>query len=111
MLWCKPWTSLFASPGRRTSSSPGPISPTSGQRDRINKVREYAAVPSIRRYVIIESSSVGLSVFEREGPDEAWPLTVLVQDKVLRMPEIGIEVPVSEIYEGIAFPEQDEAPA
>ena len=36
---------------------------------------------------------------------------MLVQDEVLRMPEIGIEVPVSEIYEGIAFPEQDEAPA
>ena len=53
--------------------------PTSGRRDRITKVREYAAVPSIRRYVIVESSGVGLTVMERSGPDQVWQTTVLTQ--------------------------------
>ena len=85
------------------------LNPTSGRVDRITKVREYAAVPSIRRYVILESASVGLTVMEREGPGEAWRTTVLTNDDILRMPDIGIEIPVSEIYEDITFPDQDAA--
>ncbi len=79
----------------------------SSRRDRITKVREYAAVPSIRRYVIVESSGVGLMVLGRQSPDEVWKTTVLTADDILRMPEIGIEIPVAEIYEGIDFPDQD----
>ena len=80
----------------------------SNRRDRITKVREYAAVPSIRRYVILESSGIGLTVMERSAPDQVWQTIVLTSDDVLRMPEIGIEVPVSEFYEDITFPDQDE---
>ena len=36
------------------------VSPTSSRIDRIIKVREYAAVPSIRRYVILKLTSVAL---------------------------------------------------
>ncbi len=85
--------------------------PNASRRDRIVKVREYAAVPSIRRYVILESSSVGLTVMERQSPDEAWRTTVLTNDDTLALPEIGIEIPVAEIYEDIIFPDQDEASA
>jgi Uma2 family endonuclease len=84
------------------------LSPTSGRIDRIVKVREYAAVPSIRRYVIIESSSVGLTVMERSTPDQVWQTTVLANDDILRMPEIGIEIPVAELYEDISFPDEGE---
>lgn len=79
------------------------------RRDRITKVLEYAAVPSIRRYVILESSGIGLTVMERSAQDQAWQTTVLTKVDILRMPEIGIEVPVTEFYEDIAFPENDEA--
>jgi Uma2 family endonuclease len=85
------------------------LSPRSGRIDRIVKLGEYAAVPSIRQYVILESARIGLTVFEREGPDEAWRTTDLTNGDTLRMPEIGIEIPVADIYEGITFPEQDEA--
>ena len=77
------------------------------RRDRIVKVREYAAVPSICRYVIIESSAVGLTVMERGTPDQVWQTTVLSNDDILRMPEVGIEIAVAEIYEDIAFPDLD----
>lgn len=85
------------------------LSPTSGRIDRIVKVREYAAVPSIRRYVILESSSAGLTVFERDRADEPWRALTLTNDDTLRMPEIGIEIPVAEFYEDISFPEEGEA--
>ena len=85
------------------------LSPSSGRVDRIHKVREYAAVPSIRRYVILESNSIGLTVMERAAPDEAWRTTVLTNGDILLMPEIGIEIPVAEFYDGITFPENSEA--
>jgi hypothetical protein len=47
----------------------------------------------------------------KTAPDEAWQTTLLSQDETLRMPEIGIEIPVDKIYEGITFPDQDAAPA
>lgn len=80
------------------------LSPTSGRIDRIVKTREYAAVPSIRRYVILGSTGVGATVMERASPQDVERLTALNRDDVLRMPEIAIEIPVAEFYEDIAFP-------
>ena len=87
------------------------LSAATSRTDRIVKLREYAAVPSIRRYVILESTGVGLTVMERERPDESWRVTTLTNDGILRMPEIGIEIPLAELYEGMTFPEEDEAGA
>ena len=43
------------------------LSPSSGRVDRIDKLREYRAVASVRRYVILEYTGIGLTVFERAG--------------------------------------------
>jgi Uma2 family endonuclease len=85
------------------------LSANTSRTDRIVKVREYATVPSIRRYVILESTNIGLTVMERDGPDEVWRVTTLTNDDILRMPEIGIEMPVSELYAGVSFPEEEGA--
>jgi Uma2 family endonuclease len=82
------------------------LSPSTSHADRIIKVREYAAVASIRRYVILESTSVGLTVLERDRPDEAWRATALTADDILRMPEIDIEIPVNEFYGELNFPDE-----
>jgi hypothetical protein len=39
--------------------------PTSGRVDRSDKLLEYCAVPAILRYVILESTSVGMTVYAR----------------------------------------------
>jgi len=78
----------------------GVLSPTSGRTDHIDKLREYQAVPSILRYVILEHASVGLSVHFRLNGDDPWTTIPLTEGDVLRMPEIGIEIPVAEFYEG-----------
>jgi Uma2 family endonuclease len=88
------------------------LSPTSGRTDRIEKLREYRAVPSILRYVIVEYAGVGVMVFERANGDDDWTATALAADEILRMPEIGIAVPVAELYEGVDLPQDDDgAPA
>jgi Uma2 family endonuclease len=83
------------------------LSPTSGFIDHVVKVREYAEVPSIHRYVILESTAIGLQVLERASPDQPWQTTALTSGDILRIPEIGIEIPVAEIYEGVEFTDQD----
>jgi Uma2 family endonuclease len=76
------------------------LSPTSGRVDRIDKLIEYRAVPTIRRYVILESTSVGMTVYARADGQAPWTATALTDNDVLSMPEIGAEVPVAEFYEG-----------
>jgi hypothetical protein len=80
------------------------ISPTSGHVDRIVKVREYGVVESIRRYVIVETASVGLTVHERQAAGQKWTVTTVMADDVLSLPEIGAEVPIAELYDGVDFP-------
>ncbi|MGA9012401.1 MAG: Uma2 family endonuclease [Acetobacteraceae bacterium] len=83
------------------------ISPTSGHMDRIVKLREYAAVDSIRRYVMVESASIGLTVHERQAAGQRWTVTSIMAGDLLSLPEIGIEIPAAELYEGVEFPTSD----
>ncbi len=87
------------------------ISPTSGHIDRIVKVREYAAVGSTRVYVIVESASVGLAVHERQAAGQKWTVTTVMADDFLSLPDIGVEIPVAEIYEDVDFPAPASKPA
>ena len=87
------------------------LSPTSGRFDRIVKLREYRAVPSIRRYVILEHAGIGLTVLTRANANEDWTATALTEEDTLRMPEIAAEIPVTEFYEGVELatpPDDDE---
>jgi Uma2 family endonuclease len=78
------------------------LSPSTMGTDTVVKNREYAATPSVRRYVLLAQDVVGGTMFERIGDD--WVGHVLGPDSVLRMPEIDVEVPVAEFYEGIELP-------
>jgi Uma2 family endonuclease len=79
------------------------LSESTGRTDRITKVREYAAIPSLRRYVIVEAVNPGLLVLERKDGVEHWTARPLTAEDTLVMPEIGIEIPVAEFYEDVAF--------
>jgi Uma2 family endonuclease len=67
--------------------------------DRVTKNAEYRQTASIQRYVMLEQDSQAATVFAREG--ERWVGLLLTGDVVLSMPEIGIEVPLAELYEGL----------
>lgn len=81
------------------------LSPDSGRRDRIEKVRDYGAVASIRRCVIVEATGKGLLVLHRQQGDAAFATLALTEDDTLELPEVGISVPVAEFYEDVDFEE------
>ena len=76
----------------------------SGPVDRIVKLREYRAVASIRRYMILEYKSIGLTMLSRGDGQADWNATTLTAGDTLPLPEIGVEIPVSELYEDVALP-------
>jgi Uma2 family endonuclease len=81
------------------------LSPTSSTTDRIVKNQEYRDTPSIRRHVMLEQDRQAATVFDRVGDD--WAGHVVSGDVVLAMPEIGIELPLAELYEGVSFGEPE----
>ncbi|RBP10574.1 Uma2 family endonuclease [Roseiarcus fermentans] len=87
------------------------LSPSTAAKDRIVKAREYQATASIRRYVMLEQDDVGATVYARAG--DGWTHDILTADSALALPEIGVELPLAELYEGIAFDDEpaSDAPA
>ena len=77
------------------------LSPSTAAKDRIVKAREYQATPSVKRYVMLEQERIGATVHVRA--QDGWSVLVLKDDDTLVMPEIGLEIPVAEFYEGLAF--------
>ncbi len=77
------------------------LSDSTARVDFHDKNREYAATPSIRRYIILSQDQILATMFERIGDD--WVGHILGPDAIIRMPEIDIEVPLAEFYDGITF--------
>jgi Uma2 family endonuclease len=77
------------------------LSPTTAGTDFGVKNEEYRDTPSIRRYVMLAQDRKHATVFERIGGD--WVGHIVSGDTVLLMPEIGIEVPLAELYAGVSF--------
>lgn len=84
-------------------------SPGTASTDHFAKNAEYAATPSVRRYVILAQDAIRGTMFERVGGD--WVGHILAADAVLVMPEIGVEVPLAEFYRGIEFAAADDDPS
>ena len=78
------------------------LSASSAQTDQMIRRLEYQAVPSIRRYVLIDQTKVGVTVHFRHD-EGAWNTEPLNARDVLRLPEIGIEIHVDDLYEGVRF--------
>ena len=75
--------------------------------DRFVKAREYQGMPSVQRYVMLEQDSINAVVYARAG--DAWTHEILVADSILALPEIEVELPLAELYEGIVFEAQDQS--
>ena len=56
---------------------------------------------SIERYVILEQDSIAATVFSRMGAE--WIARALTDGDTLQMPEIAIELALSEIYSDVSF--------
>jgi Uma2 family endonuclease len=82
------------------------LSPSTSATDRIEKNREYRQTPSIQRYVILEQTRPAATIYARA--DGRWIADVLVGDAELALPEVGVTLSLSELYEGIDLPQDRE---
>jgi Uma2 family endonuclease len=73
------------------------LSVGSSQTDLIDKNREYRATPSIQRYVVLQQTHKAAIVFVRR--EDGWLSEIVSGDDAsLDLPEIGIAVPLREVY-------------
>ena len=66
------------------------VSDETSRTDRIVKMREYQATPSIQRYIILEQNTIGALALARK--DQSWIAEALDENEILRLPEAGIEI-------------------
>lgn len=73
------------------------LSESTANTDLIDNNAEYRATPSVQRYVILEQTHAAAIVFARKGDD--WVSDIVAgESAILRLPEIGIEIPLAELY-------------
>jgi len=82
------------------------VSPSSVHMHHAIKLHEYQAVPTIRRYIIVESAAAAVTLNVRDQDGAAFEAETLGYSDMIRLPEIGIEIPVAAIYEGTAFAQE-----
>ncbi len=83
------------------------LSPSTGYTDMGIKNEEYRDTPSVQRYVMLAQDRMAATVFARVDGD--WVGHIVSGDAVLPMPEIDIELPLAELYEGVTFGPPDAA--
>jgi Uma2 family endonuclease len=77
------------------------LSPSTARKDLGAKNAEYQTLESLRRYVVLHQDAAAAEVFFRDAEGE-FAHEFVARDGVLRMPEIAVEMPLGDCYEGIA---------
>ncbi len=77
------------------------LSPSTRSYDREGKFKLYRDIPSLKQYIIVDPGIVNVESYFVNTQDN-WEL-IEYKDAaaVLQLPEIGVEIPLNEIYEGI----------
>jgi Uma2 family endonuclease len=84
------------------------LSDSNATDDFVTKNAEYRATRSVKRYVVLQQTKAAAVIFSRKGED--WVADLLTgDDAILRMPEIDVDIPLSEIYIGVEFDIDDGA--
>lgn len=79
------------------------LSPSSTARDLEYKPAEYTALDSLVAYVVASQDDVARLLWRRDstGAFAAAPIEVAGADATLRIPELDLTIPLSDIYRGI----------
>jgi len=70
--------------------------------DRVDKMIDYTAVPSLRAYVLLEQTAVAATLFQRE-PGGAW-IAGAQTGGALILPGVDLTIPLADPYHGLTFP-------
>lgn len=80
------------------------LSPSTEDKDRGIKFIFYRQIPTLTDYVMVSQDEPHVEHYARQE-EERWLLTDLRgPDAALRLPSIGCELPLSEVYARVVFP-------
>lgn len=83
------------------------ISPSTQVVDQREKLIAYMSIPSVKDYVIVSQEKMEIEWLHRSG--EGWKVSKLIRPAdALEFSEQGATLLLSEIYEGIDFPPENE---
>jgi Uma2 family endonuclease len=83
------------------------LSDDTATKDRVDKLIEYAEVPSLRCYVLIEQTAMAATLFQRE-PGGVW-IASAHTDGDLLLSGLGITLPLADLYQRLTFPAPEPA--
>lgn len=90
-------------PGRHWTDKPAVIfevlSESTRRIDEGEKALLYWKVPTLASYVLVEQDKVQVTIRRRDGGGEV----LSGRDTLLRLPELGLEIPLGEFYERLAL--------
>jgi Uma2 family endonuclease len=79
------------------------LSPSTETTDRRRKLRDYLACPTIEEYVMVDSRSVTIEIYRKEG--QKWVYEMLKGEDIVQLTSIGVHFPVLAAYEDVDFDE------
>ncbi|MGE0258790.1 MAG: Uma2 family endonuclease [Alphaproteobacteria bacterium] len=84
------------------------LSPSTERRDRKVKVPAYQRIPSVQEILLVDSDSRYAEIHRRQG--EQWIIQIINKPEgTIPLASVGIEIPMSELYEGFTFGDDPEA--
>lgn len=80
------------------------LSPSTEVLDRGEKFECYRECPSIQEYVMVNTSRLAVEVCRREK-NNLWSFRTFKPGDVVGLTSLGVQFPVSDVYEKVVFPE------
>jgi Uma2 family endonuclease len=78
------------------------LSPSTELHDRKVQVPAYQRIPSIQEIMLVDSASQYAEIHRRQG--EQWIIQIVNKpDGMIPLASVGIEISMSDLYEGFAF--------
>ncbi|MDQ2902756.1 MAG: Uma2 family endonuclease [Chloroflexota bacterium] len=79
------------------------LSPSTETTDRCRKLRDYLACPTIEEYVLVDSRSLTIEIYRKEG--QKWVYEMLKGEDSVQLTSVGIQFPLLAAYEDVDFGE------
>lgn len=81
------------------------LSPTTAAWDRGEKFAHYQQLPSLRHYLLVSQDRPAIEHFARQA-DGSWRYTRHLDGDTLHLPDLGLTLRVSEVYQNLPAPDE-----
>ncbi|MGB7156620.1 MAG: Uma2 family endonuclease [Tepidisphaeraceae bacterium] len=109
-VYCAPLEYDPEDPRKTTAMNPTVVievsSPSTESYDRGVKAESYRQLDSLKTYVLVAQNRAYVEIRDRL-PNSPWAIReVSGLDAIAKLDAIGVELPLSEVYDGVEFPAQ-----